>query len=49
MDIKSSKYRNTVKHMSILGIAVKSPKDENADGMLHMVTRNRHREVRRCR
>ena len=49
MDIKSSKYRNTVKHMSILGIAVKSPKDEKVDGILHKVTRKRQADVRRCK
>ena len=46
---KSSKYRNTAKHMSMFGIDVMSPNDEKVDGTLHKVTKKRHADVRRCK
>ena len=45
----SSKYRKTAKHMFMFGTAVISPTEENAGGVLHRVTRNKHADVRRCR
>ena len=44
---ESSRYRKTAKHMCMFGTADISPAVENADGVLHRVTRNRHAEVRR--
>ena len=45
----SLKYSKTAKHMSIFGMELMLPTEENADGTLHKFTRKRHADVSRCK
>ena len=45
----SLKYFKTAKHMSIFGMELMLPTEENADGTLHKFTRKRHADVSRCK
>ena len=45
----SLKYFKTAKHMSIFGMEVMLPTEENADGTLHRFTRKRQVEVSCCK
>ena len=45
----SFKYFKTVKHMSMFGMEVMSPTEENAEGTLHRFTRKRHVDVSHAR
>ena len=45
----SLKYFKTAKHVSIFGMELMLPTEENADGLLHKFTKKRHIEVSRCK